>query len=112
MMNMNNLLKQAQKMQEEMQKVQESLAGIMVEASSGGGMVKVQCNCKLELQSVSIEPEVVDADEKEMLEDLVVAAVNQAIQKAQARATEEMQKVTGGMLGGMNLPGNLNFPGM
>lgn len=111
-MNMNNLLKQAQKMQQEVQKVQDTLAGIMVEATSGGGMVKVVCNCKLELQSVNIEAEVVDPEEKEMLEDLIVAAVNQALQKAQTRANEEMQKVTGGMLGGLNLPGNLNFPGM
>lgn len=112
MMNMNNLLKQAQKMQEEMKNVQEKLSGINVEAASGGGMVKVICNCKLEIQSINIEPEVIDADEKEMLEDLIAAAVNQAVQKAQARANEEMGQVTGGLLGGMNLPGNLNIPGM
>ncbi len=112
MMNMNNLLKQAQKMQEEMKKVQDNLSGINVEASSGGGMVKVVCNCKMEIQSINIEPEVVDANEKEMLEDLIVAAVNQALQKAQTRASEEMGHVTGGLLGGMNLPGNFNIPGM
>ena len=112
MMNMNNLLKQAQKMQEEMQKVQDTLSGITVEASSGGGTVKVVCNCKMELQSINIEPEVIDPEDKEMLEDLLVAAVNQAVQKAQARANEEMGQVTGGMLGGMNLPGNLNIPGL
>ena len=112
MMNMNNLRKQAQQMQEEMQKVQEKLSSISVEASSGGGMVKVVCNCKMEVQSINIEPEVVDVNEKEMLEDLIVAAVNQAMQKAQARAKEEMGQVTGGLLGGMNLPGNFNIPGM
>ena len=59
-----------------------------------------------------LEKEVIDPEDKEMLEDLVTAAVNQAMQEAQKRAQEEMQKVTGGMLGGMNLPGNLNIPGM
>ena len=112
MMNMNNLLKQAQKMQENMKTAQEGLADIMVEGTAGGGMVKVQANGKLEVLSVSIEPEVVDADDKEMLEDLVVAAVNQAISSAQEKANEEMQKITGGMLGGLNLPGNFKFPGM
>lgn len=111
-MNMNNLLKQAQKIQQEMQKVQDDLGGITVEAAAGGGMVKVVANCKLEIISISIEREVVDPDDKEMLEDLIAAAVNQAIKAAQARSSEEMQKVTGGMLGGLNLPGNFNFPGM
>ncbi|HGY57406.1 MAG TPA: YbaB/EbfC family nucleoid-associated protein [Caldithrix abyssi] len=112
MVNMNDLLKQAQKIQQEMQKAQEGLADIVVEGSSGGGMVKAKANGKLEIISVSIEPEVIDAEDKEMLEDLVAAAVNQAIQNAQARANEEMQKVSGNMLGGLNLPGNFKFPGM
>jgi len=112
MVNMNDILKQAQKIQEEMQKAQEGLANIIVEASSGGGMVKVKANGKLEIVSVNIEPEVIDAEDKEMLEDLVAAAVNQAIQNAQARATEEMKKVSGNMLGGLNLPDNFKFPGM
>ncbi len=112
MLNMNDLLKQAQKMQEEMKKAQEGLAAITVEGSSGGGMVKVVANGKLEILSISVEPSVIDPEDKEMLEDLIVAAVNQAVQSAQKRANEEMQKVTGGMLGGMNLPGNLNIPGL
>ncbi len=112
MVNMNDLLKQAQKMQEEMQKAQEGLVNIVVDGSAGGGMVKVKANGKLEIVSVTIEPEVIDAEDKEMLEDLVAAAVNQAIQNAQARANEEMQKVSGSMLGGLNLPGNFKFPGM
>jgi len=99
-------------MQEEMKQVQDKLADILVEAASGGGMVKVVCNCKLEIQSVSIEPQVIDTEDKEMLEDLIAAAVNQAVQQAQARAAEEMKKVTGGMLGGLNLPDNLNIPGL
>ena len=111
-MDMSNLLKQAQKMQEEMVKAQEGLSDITVEATSGGGMVKVTANGKLEILSVSIEKEVVDPEDKEMLEDLVAAAVNQALQMAQQKAQEEMQKVTGGMLGGMNLPGGMKFPGM
>jgi len=111
-MDMNNLLKKAQEMQAEMAKAQEKLAGITVEATSGGGMVKVVANCKLEILSISIEDEVVSPDDKEMLEDLVAAAVNQVIKTAQERASQEMKSVTGGMLGGLNLPGNLNIPGM
>ncbi|MBD3225621.1 MAG: YbaB/EbfC family nucleoid-associated protein [Caldithrix sp.] len=111
-MNMNNILKQAQKVQEEMKKVQEKLADIDVESTSGGGMVKVVANCKLEIKSIQIEPEVINAEDKEMLEDLIAAAVNQAIRDAQNRANEEMKEVTGGMLGNLNLPGNFNFPGM
>lgn len=112
MLNMNNLMKQAQKMQEDMKQVQDKLALISVEGTSGGGMVKVVANCKLEIQSVTIETEVIDPDDKEMLEDLIAAATNQAIQNAQNRANEEMQSVTGGMLNGMNLPDGFKMPGM
>ena len=105
-------MKQAQKMQEEMQKVQDNLENITVEGTAGGGMVKVEANCKNEILSVKIEPEVYGEDDKEMLEDLIAAAVNQAISAAQQRANEEMQKVTGGLMGGMNLPGGMKFPGM
>ena len=112
MVNMNSILKQAQKMQEDMQKAQEGLADIQVEGTAGGGMVKVVANGKLELLSVHIEEEVINAEDKEMLEDLVAAAVNQAIKTAQEKANEEMQKITGGMLGGLNLPGNFKIPGM
>ena len=110
--NMSQIMKQAQKMQEEMQKAQENLESISVEATSGGGMVKVVANCKFRILSLSIEPEVYDEEDKEMIEDLIIAAVNQAIENAQERANEEMQKVTGGMMGGLNLPGGLKFPGM
>ena len=112
MVNMNSLLKQAQKMQEDMQKAQEGLADIKVEGSAGGGMVKVTANAKMEILEVQIEEEVVNAEDKEMLEDLVTAAVNQALKTAQEKANEEMQKITGGMLGGLNLPGNFKIPGM
>lgn len=111
-MDMNNLLKKAQQMQQEMAKAQATLADIKVEATAGGGMVKVVANCKLEILSVSIEDEVISPDDKEMLEDLVAAAINQAIKNAQERAAKEMQNVTGGMLGGLNLPDNFKMPGM
>jgi len=110
--NMSQIMQQAQKMQEEMQKAQESLENISVEATSGGGMVKVVVNCKFKILSISIEPEVYDEEDKEMIEDLIIAAVNQAIENAQEKANEEMQKVTGGLMGGLNLPGGLKFPGM
>ena len=110
--NMAAIMKQAQKVQEEIKKVQDNLENISVEASSGGGMVKVTANCKLQILNISVEQDVYQEEDKEMLEDLVVAAVNQAITTAQQRANEEMEKVTGGLLGGMNLPGGFKFPGM
>ena len=110
--NMANIMKQAQKMQEEMQNAQKNLENITVEATSGGGMVKVEATCDMKIKSIKIEPEVFDDNDKEMLEDLVVAAINQVLENAQLKSNEEMQKVTGGMLGGMNLPGGMRFPGM
>lgn len=107
---MNQILKQAQKMQEEMNRVQEELANIIVEGSAGGGMVKVNANCQNQIMEIKIEPEVIDADEKEMLEDLITAAVNQALENAQKRTQEEMNKISGGLLG--NLPGGFKIPGM
>jgi DNA-binding YbaB/EbfC family protein len=109
---MSQIMKQAQKMQEDMQKAQDNLESISVEATSGGGMVRVVANCKFKILSISIEPEVYDGEDKEMIEDLIIAAVNQAIENAQEKANEEMQKVTGGLMGGLNLPGGLKFPGM
>lgn len=107
---LNDLMKQAQKMQEDMQRIQEQLGKITVEGSAGGGMVKVTANCQNQIVNVEIEPEVIDANDKEMLEDLIVAAVNQALENASARSQEEMQKVMGPMLG--NLPGGFKLPGM
>jgi len=95
-----------------MQKAQDILENITVEGSAGGGMVKVVINWKYRILSISIDPEVVKVDDKEMLEDLVVAAVNQAITMAQQKSNEEMEKITGGLLGGMNLPGGMKFPGL
>ncbi|NIS39121.1 YbaB/EbfC family nucleoid-associated protein [Candidatus Saccharibacteria bacterium] len=108
--NLNQLMKQAQKMQEDMQKVQEQLVNIKVEGTAGGGMVKVTANCKNQIISVDIEPEVINSDDKEMLEDLIVAATNQALEAASQRSQEEMQKVMGPLAG--NLPGGFKLPGM
>lgn len=108
--NFNQLLKQAQKMQEDMQRVQNELANITVEGTAGGGMVKVVANCQNQIMEVAIEPEVIDPGEKDMLEDLIVAAVNQALENASKRSQEEMQKVMGPMAGKM--PGGFNLPGM
>ena len=107
---MNQFLKQAQKMQEELARVQAELANIQVEGTAGGGMIKVIANCQNQIMEVVVDPEVVDPEEKEMLEDLIAAAVNQALENAQKRAQEEMSKVSGGLMG--NLPGGFKIPGM
>jgi nucleoid-associated protein EbfC len=108
MKNMAGLLKQAQKMQKDMEDAQANLATITVEGTAGGGMVTVTANAAQEVLEIKIDPEVVDPEDVEMLEDLVLAAVNQAMENAKAKSAEEMGKVTGGMMpnmGGMKLPG-------
>ena len=97
MKDMGNMLKQAQKMQDEMVRVQEELAGKEVDFSAGGGMVSVRMNGKQELLSIKINKEVVDPNDTEMLEDLIVAAVNGARQRAEDLAKTEMSRVTAGM---------------
>ena len=92
-----NLMKQAQQMQAKMAKMQEEVGKRTVEASAGGGMVKVVANGKQEVLELVLEPEVVDPEDIEMLQDLVLAAVNEALRKAQAMMTEEMSKLTGGL---------------
>lgn len=99
--NMGNLMKQAQKMQQEMAKVQEELADETVEASAGGGTVTVTVTGALEVRAVKINPEAVDPEDVEMLEDLVAAATNEALKAAQDLAANKMSRVTGGM----NIPG-------
>lgn len=99
-----------QKMQKEMDALQERLEAVQIEGTAGGGMVSARVNGKQKVLSVTIDPEVVDSEDVEMLEDLVVAAVNQAMDKSRETAQEEMQKIAGGMLGG--LPGGLKIPGM
>ncbi|MBD3274253.1 MAG: YbaB/EbfC family nucleoid-associated protein [Candidatus Marinimicrobia bacterium] len=106
---MANLMKQAQKMQQKMAEAQEQLGDVTVEGSSGGGMVTVKANGKQEVLSVKIEEEVME-DDVEILEDLIVAAVNQALTKAGEAAQEKMNEAAGGMLG--NLPPGMNIPGM
>ena len=95
--NMQKLMKQAQKMQSEMAKAQESLAEMTVEGESGGGMVKVVVNGCQQIVSVKINPEIVDPEDVEMLEDLVLAAVKEGVRLSQEMANETMQKITGGM---------------
>ena len=97
MPNIGKLMKQAQEMQQKMAKLQEELAEKEVEASSGGGMVRVRMNGQQEVLSIQIEPEVFKDGDKEMLEDLVVAAVNEARREALNLAQEEMSKLTGGL---------------
>ena len=108
--NMAELFKQAQKMQDELAKVQEVLEEMTVEGSAGGGMVTITVNGKHKVLSVKVDPEVISAEDVEMLEDLITAAVNQALEKSHEMEKEEMQKVAGGMLG--NLPGGLKIPGL
>ena len=100
-MNMNNLMKQAQQMQAKMALLQNELAVREVEASAGGGMVKVKVNGKQELLSISINKECVDPSDVETLEELVFTAVNQAMKNSQEMVQQAMSKVTGGM----NIPG-------
>ena len=99
--NMNNLMKQAQKMQRQMAQLQEELEERVLEVTSGGGAIKISVSGKKELKAVSISPDVVDPDDVEMLEDLVLAAVNEAIRQADEMVSSEMGKITGGL----NIPG-------
>lgn len=97
MKNMGNMMKQAQKLQTKMLKLQEELAEKTVESSSGGGMIKVVANGKQQIVSIEIEKEVVDPEDVEMLQDLITAAVNDALTKSQEMVSGEMGKLTGGM---------------
>lgn len=94
--NMQKMMKQVQKMQADMARMQEELASKEIEASAGG-MVTVVANGKQELMSIRIKPEAVDPEDVEMLEDLMLAAVNEALRKSQEMVSEEMNKITGGM---------------
>ena len=101
MKGMANMMKQAQKLQSQMLRLQEELAEKTVESSSGGGMVTVVANGRQQVVSIQIEREVVDPEDIEMLQDLVLAAVNDALAKAQQMVSSEMGKLTGGL----NIPG-------
>ena len=98
--NMNSMLRQAQKMQQDMLKAQEELESKSYEASAGGGVVTAVVSGKKELTQVTIDPEAVDPDDVDMLQDLIVAAVNEAMRKASDDAASQMSKLTGGL----NLP--------
>ncbi|MBN18849.1 MAG: YbaB/EbfC family nucleoid-associated protein [Chloroflexi bacterium] len=95
------MIQQAKKLQQDMMKMQEELENSTVEASSGGGAVKVVVNGKLKLESITISEEVVDTDEIDMLSDLILAAVNEGISKSQEEASSKMSSLTGGL----NIPG-------
>ncbi|TCS78140.1 YbaB/EbfC family nucleoid-associated protein [Tepidibacillus fermentans] len=101
MKNMNQMMKQVKKMQQQMEKAQEELKNKTVEASAGGGMVTVVANGHKEILSVSIKPEVVDPDDIEMLQDLVLAAVNDALKQVDELVAKDMSRFTGGL----NIPG-------
>jgi nucleoid-associated protein EbfC len=104
--NLGALLQQAQKMQQEMMEAQEKLKDERVEASAGGGMVKVVMTGDLELLSLAIDPDAVDPEDVEMLQDMVLAAVNEGIRAAQERAESKMGGIAGGLGGGgLGLPG-------
>ena len=97
MQNFGNIMKQAKKLQERMTQLQDELALKTVEASAGGGMVSVLVNGRHELVSLKIEKEVVNPEDLDMLQDLIIAAVNEGVRKAQEMATAEMAKITGGL---------------
>jgi DNA-binding YbaB/EbfC family protein len=102
---LGNLLKQAQAMQDNLRKAQEELAQIEVSGSSGGGMVTITMTCKHDVRRVVIDPSLLN-DDKEILEDLVAAAMNDAVRKAEQAAQEKMS----GLTAGLNLPGGFNLP--
>lgn len=99
--NMNNMMKQVQKLQQQMAEMQEDLKSREIESSSGGGAVKVRVNGEKEVVAIEIDKEVVDPDDVEMLQDLIMVAVNDALKKIEEEASSEMSKLTGGM----NIPG-------
>lgn len=99
--NMNSMIKQAQKMQEEMTRIQQELEQKTYDVTSGGGMVKVTITGKREIKAIEIKPEIVDPDDIEMLQDTIAAAVNEAIRKVDEDSEKEMSKVTQGL----NVPG-------
>jgi len=106
MNNFSDMMKQAQEMQKKMKELQDGLANLEVEGSSGGGLVSVKVNGKGEVKKIKIDPSLMKPEETEILEDLIVAAFNEAKKKAEEASAEEMKKMTGGM----NLPPGFKLP--
>jgi hypothetical protein len=106
MNNFNDMMKKAQEMQKKMQEMQESLSNLEVEGTSGGGIVKIIMNCKNEVKKIDLDPSIIKNDEKEVMEDLIVAALNDAKSKAEEKSQEEMKKLTGGL----ELPPGMKMP--
>ena len=106
MVNIGNMMKQAQQLQKKMSEIQEKLNSIEVEGSSGGGLVKVISTAKGEIKRISIDDSLMKPEEKEMTEDLIVAAINDAKQKGEAVSQEEMKSITGGI----SLPPGMKLP--
>ncbi|MEE4312052.1 MAG: YbaB/EbfC family nucleoid-associated protein [candidate division KSB1 bacterium] len=105
-----SIFKNMQKLKDEIAKVQQQLEQIEVQGSAGGGMVTVTANARMQILQVKIEDDVYKSDDREMLENLIVSAMNQAIENAQKKANEQMSEATGGLL--RNLPEGLNIPGI
>lgn len=106
MKNIGQLMKQAQQMQAKMTELQEKLANITVEGTAGGGLVTVTMTCKNDVKGLKVDPSLLNPEEAEMLEDLIVAAMNDARSKAETKSSEEMSQLTGGM----KLPGGMDLP--
>ncbi len=102
--NMSKLLKQAKDMQEQIEQAQSQLAELVIEADSGGGMVSVKVNGKQEIMELNIDSDAM-SEEKEMLEDLIISALNKALSKSKSDSQEKMNSIAGGMMGGMKIPG-------
>ena len=102
--NMSKLLKQAQDMQQKLEEAQSQLGDIVVEAEAGGGMVSVKINGNQEVLELTIDKDAVDED-KELLEDLIVSAINRGLKKAKNDSQEKINSMTGGMMGGLKIPG-------
>ena len=106
MNNFKDMMKKAQEMQKKMQEMQNSLSNLEVEGTSGGGMVKVIMNCKNEVKKIDVDPSIIKQDDKTMMEDLIVAALNDAKSKAEEKSQDEMKKLTGGL----GLPPGMKMP--
>jgi len=106
MNNFNDMMKKAQEMQKKMQEMQNSLSNLEVEGTSGGGMVKIIMNCKNEVKKINIDPSIIKQEEKAMMEDLIVAALNDAKSKVEEKTQDKMKELSGGL----GLPPGMKMP--